>query len=156
MSKEVSLFLGLVMGFVFVGVAFAAATAKFEELFQPSWALDHFIHEGDLLKLKLDNYSGAGFVSKSKYMFGKVTVQLKLVEGDSAGTVTAFYMSSEGPNHNEFDFEFLGNTTGEPYSVQTNVYVNGVGNREQRLNLWFDPTKDFHSYSFFWNQRQVM
>jgi len=65
-------------------------------------------------------------------------------------------MSSEGPNHNEFDFEFLGNTTGEPYSVQTNVYVNGIGNREQRLNLWFDPTKDFHSYSIFWNQRQVV
>lgn len=65
-------------------------------------------------------------------------------------------MSSDGPNHNEFDFEFLGNTTGEPYLVQTNVYVNGVGNREQRMNLWFDPTKDFHDYSIFWNQRQVM
>lgn len=65
-------------------------------------------------------------------------------------------MSSEGTNHNEFDFEFLGNTTGEPYLVQTNVYVNGVGNREQRLSLWFDPTKDFHSYSIFWNQRQVV
>ncbi|PKI46414.1 hypothetical protein CRG98_033190 [Punica granatum] len=89
-------------------------------------------------------------------MFGKVTIQIKLVEGDSAGTVTAFYMSSEGPNHNEFDFEFLGNTTGEPYLVQTNVYVNGVGNREQRMNLWFDPTKDFHSYSLLWNQRQVV
>jgi xyloglucan:xyloglucosyl transferase len=106
--------------------------------------------------MKLDNYSGAGFSSKSKYMYGKVTTQIKLVEGDSAGTVTAFYMSSEGPNHNEFDFEFLGNTTGEPYLVQTNVYVNGVGNREQRLNLWFDPTKDFHSYSLLWNQRQVV
>lgn len=65
-------------------------------------------------------------------------------------------MSSDGPNHNEFDFEFLGNTTGEPYLVQTNVYVNGVGNREQRLGLWFDPTKDFHSYSVLWNQRQVL
>lgn len=65
-------------------------------------------------------------------------------------------MSSEGTNHNEFDFEFLGNTTGEPYLVQTNVYVNGVGNREQRLSLWFDPTKDFHSYSIFWNQRHVV
>jgi xyloglucan:xyloglucosyl transferase len=65
-------------------------------------------------------------------------------------------MSSEGPYHNEFDFEFLGNTTGEPYLVQTNVYVNGVGNKEQRLNLWFDPTKDFHSYSLLWNQRQVV
>ncbi|WJX49872.1 Xyloglucan endotransglucosylase protein 6 [Trifolium repens] len=133
-----------------------SSSSKFDELFQPSWALDHFVYEGNLLKLKLDNSSGAGFGSKSKYMFGKVSIQLKLVEGDSAGTVTAFYMSSDGPKHNEFDFEFLGNSTGEPYSVQTNVYVNGVGNREQRLNLWFDPTKDFHSYSIFWNQRQVV
>lgn len=39
------------------------------------------------------DFSGAGFGSKSKYMFGKVTIQLKLVEGDSAGTVTAFYVS---------------------------------------------------------------
>jgi len=37
--------------------------------------------------------AGAGFGSKSKYMFGKATIQLKLVEGDSAGTVTAFYVS---------------------------------------------------------------
>ncbi|GKC40666.1 xyloglucan endotransglucosylase/hydrolase protein 9-like protein, partial [Tanacetum coccineum] len=98
----------------------------------------------------------AGFSSKSKYMFGKVNIQIRLVQGDSAGTVTAFYMSSDGPKHHEFDFEFLGNTTGEPYLVQTNVYVNGVGNREQRLNLWFDPTKDFHTYSILWNQRQVV
>lgn len=37
--------------------------------------------------------AGAGFASKSKYMFGKVAIQLKLVDGDSAGTVTAFYVS---------------------------------------------------------------
>ncbi|KAK4255403.1 hypothetical protein QN277_008407 [Acacia crassicarpa] len=138
---------------VMVGLA---NSAKFDELFHPAWALDHFIYEGDVVKLKLDRYSGAGFASKSKYMFGKATILLKLVEGDSAGTVAAFYMSSDGPYHNEFDFEFLGNTTGEPYSVQTNLYINGIGNREQRLNLWFDPTKDFHSYSIFWNQRQVV
>ncbi|KAL3820992.1 hypothetical protein ACJIZ3_006897 [Penstemon smallii] len=144
-----------------IWVAFAAilgctSSSRFDELYQPSWAMDHFTYEGELIKMKLDNYSGAGFGSKSKYMFGKVTLQIKLVGGDSAGTVTAFYMSSEGAYHNEFDFEFLGNTTGEPYNVQTNVYVNGVGNREQRLNLWFDPTKDFHSYSILWNQRQVV
>nr|ACU23492.1 unknown [Glycine max] len=158
MSGSLGFFFVGLTSLLLVGVANAVANTsnKFDQLFQPSWAFDHFIHEGDLLKLKLDSFSGAGFTSKSKYMFGKVTIQLKLVEGDSAGTVTAFYMSSDGPNHNEFDFEFLGNTTGEPYSVQTNVYVNGVGNREQRLNLWFDPTKDFHSYSIFWNQRQVV
>lgn len=132
------------------------SSSKFDELFEPAWAMDHFVYQGETLKMKLDNFSGAGFSSKNKYMFGKVTVDIKLVEGDSAGTVTAFYMSSDGPKHHEFDFEFLGNTTGEPYVVQTNVYVNGVGNREQRLNLWFDPTTDFHSYSILWNQRQVV
>ncbi|KAM7489711.1 hypothetical protein LguiB_027195 [Lonicera macranthoides] len=153
----------LSMGWVFLGFSLAivllvgsASSARFDQLFQPTWAMDHFAYEGDTLKMKLDNYSGAGFQSKSKYMFGKVNIQIKLVEGDSAGTVTALYMSSEGPKHHEFDFEFLGNTTGEPYIVQTNVYVNGVGNREQRLNLWFDPTKDFHTYSILWNQRQVV
>ncbi|XP_068667911.1 xyloglucan endotransglucosylase protein 6-like [Aristolochia californica] len=131
-------------------------SSRFDQLFQPSWALDHVTYEGEVLKLKLDNYSGSGFSSKSKYLFGKTTIQIQLVEGDSAGTVTAFYMSSDGPTHNEFDFEFLGNTTGEPYLVQTNIYVNGVGNREQRLSLWFDPTIDFHSYSILWNQQQVV
>ncbi|KAK9155945.1 hypothetical protein Sjap_003425 [Stephania japonica] len=141
---------------VLSSVAGGVQSRNFDELFQASWALDHVINEGEQLKLKLDTYSGAGFASKSKYMYGKTTVQIKLAEGDSAGTVTAFYMSSEGPNHHEFDFEFLGNTSGEPVLVQTNIYVNGVGNREQRNSLWFDPTKDFHSYSILWNKRQVI
>ncbi|KAH6795978.1 hypothetical protein C2S51_036964 [Perilla frutescens var. frutescens] len=161
-SSDHKLFIEMLKWCVVVGIVAAFAvmgcvrSSRFDELFQPDWALDHFTYEGELVKMKLDSYSGAGFSSKRKYMYGKVTVQIKLVEGDSAGTVTALYMSSDGPYHNEFDFEFLGNTTGDPYLVQTNVYVNGVGNREQRLNLWFDPTKDFHSYSILWNQRQVV
>ncbi|KAK1305171.1 Xyloglucan endotransglucosylase/hydrolase protein 9 [Acorus calamus] len=134
----------------------ANSSTSFDELFQSSWASDHLIHEGDLLKLKLDNFSGAGFASKRKYMYGKTTAQIKLVEGDSAGTVTAFYMSSDGASHHEFDFEFLGNTTGEPYLVQTNIYIDGIGNREQRMDLWFDPTADFHSYSILYHPRQVV
>lgn len=52
---RMSCLLGLSLCFLFVGLV---ASSKFEELFQPGWAMDHFVHEGDLLKLKLDNYSG--------------------------------------------------------------------------------------------------
>lgn len=83
-------------------------------------------------------------------------MQIKLVPGDSAGTVTAYYLSSETSNHDELDFEFLGNSSGEPYILQTNVFSNGVGGREQRIYLWFDPSADFHSYSIAWSKQRIL
>lgn len=53
--SKMSVLVGFFVGLVMVGLV---SSAKFDELFQPSWALDHFMYEGELLRLKLDNYSG--------------------------------------------------------------------------------------------------
>lgn len=41
-----------------LSLLFSANAAKFSELYEPSWALDHVIYDGELLQLKLDNVSG--------------------------------------------------------------------------------------------------
>ncbi|GMN38349.1 hypothetical protein TIFTF001_007581 [Ficus carica] len=117
--------------------------------------------DGKTVHLTLDERTGSGFVSQDVYLHGFFSASIKLPADYTAGVVVAFYMSNGDvfeKNHDEIDFEFLGNIRGKEWRIQTNVYGNGstgVG-REERYNLWFDPSDDFHSYSILWTDSQII
>ncbi|KAG6394056.1 hypothetical protein SASPL_144634 [Salvia splendens] len=48
---------------------------------------------GQIWHLSLDHDAGCGFMTKQSYRFGWFSMKLKLVAGDSAGVVTAYYVS---------------------------------------------------------------
>jgi hypothetical protein len=80
---------------LFVRSFMVASAGTFDEDFDMSWG-DHrgnMLDKGKLLTLSLDRISGSGFQSKREYLFGRMDMQLKLVSGDSAGTVTAYYVN---------------------------------------------------------------
>jgi xyloglucan:xyloglucosyl transferase len=61
--------------------------------------------------------------------------------------------SGEG---DEIDMEFMGNSSGSPTVLNTNVWANGDGKKEHQFYLWFDPAADFHKYKIVWNDKNII
>ncbi|KAH7528917.1 hypothetical protein FEM48_Zijuj05G0128600 [Ziziphus jujuba var. spinosa] len=140
---------------------------NFYQDFDITWGVGRgkILNNGQLLTLTLDKASGSGFQSKNQYLFGKIDMQIKLVPGNSAGTVTAYYLRSEGSSWDELDFEFLGNLSGDPYIVHTNVYTQGKGDRDfyvdgtplrefknvESIGVKYPKNQPMKIYSSLWN-----
>ncbi|XP_071937460.1 xyloglucan endotransglucosylase/hydrolase protein 2-like [Coffea arabica] len=162
MYSHQQLMMDLVVVLLLCGVLLLPSTAKdvpFDDNYRITYGNDHvaFFNQGTQLQLSMDVHSGAGFGSKVNYGSGFFDMRIKVPNKDSAGVVTTFYLSSNSQYaHDEVDFEFLGNKEGKPYALQTNVFARGVGGREERTLLWFDPTADFHSYQILWNPYHIV
>ncbi|CAN1297383.1 Probable xyloglucan endotransglucosylase/hydrolase protein 28 [Linum perenne] len=91
--------------------------------------------------------AGSGFVSQDLYAHGYFSASIKLPADYTAGVVVAFYMSNGDTyekNHDEIDFEFLGNIRGKDWRIQTNIYGNGStsSGREERFYVDDVPIRE--------------
>ncbi|KAI4316016.1 hypothetical protein L6164_024036 [Bauhinia variegata] len=133
--KTVNCFVQIISCYCFLVAAWAG---DFYQDFQITWGDGHakILENGELLTLSLDKASGSNFQSTNEYLFGKINMQLKLIPDNSAGTIIAYYLTllffifNDGSAWDEIDFEFLGNLSGELYTLHTNVFTQGKGNRE--------------------------
>ncbi|TKV94709.1 hypothetical protein SEVIR_9G313400v4 [Setaria viridis] len=148
---------------VLAAASLDTSPVPFQAGFMPLFGGDNLVRspDGRSVRLKLDRRTGSGFVSKSAYHHGYFSASIKLPDDHTAGVVVAFYLSNGDVfprNHDEVDFELLGNRRGHEWRVQTNIYGNGSTSRgrEERYLLPFDPTLRHHAYAVAWTPTAIV
>ncbi|KAG0462035.1 hypothetical protein HPP92_020511 [Vanilla planifolia] len=153
----------VVLSAALMSTAFNVPSIAFDEGYEALFGERNIVRSsgGRTVKILLNQYSGSGFISSDLYYHGLFSASIKLPSDHTAGVVVAFYMSNGDifeKNHDEIDFEFLGNVRGKEWRVQTNVYGNGSTSRgrEERYLLPFDPTAEAHRYSVLWTNTTII
>ncbi|RZC77020.1 hypothetical protein C5167_001148 [Papaver somniferum] len=139
-------------------------TIDFYHGYRNLWGPQHQRVDKKSLTIWLDSNTGSGFKSIQPFRSGYFSTAIKLQPGYTAGVITSFYLSNSEVHpghHDEVDIEFLGTTPGKPYTLQTNVYIQGSGDgkiigREMKFHLWFDPTANFHNYAILWSPKEII
>lgn len=100
------------------------------------------------------NGCGGRFRSLQRYAVGSFTGSFRCAPGDTSGLLSSLYLSSlEGSRvQDEIDFEWLGHNKN---IVQTNFYVNGTGGHETWVDLGFDCSESFHTYTITYNTDEI-
>ncbi|GJP54097.1 hypothetical protein CLOM_g13209 [Closterium sp. NIES-68] len=114
--------------------------------------------DGGAIALTLDLAGGAGFESSDTFSFGTFSVDAMMPAGYSAGVCATFFLQSgDYAQRNELDFEFLGSPNSSAgMTLQTNVFMAGVGEQEHLSAFGFDPAAAFHTYTIQWGPDQTV
>jgi beta-glucanase (GH16 family) len=106
-------------------------------------------------------YDGVEYRSIDTITFGKVEASMRFAKGSGVvSSLVLIYTPWPPDDWNELDIECLGNTTGE---VQFNHMVNiPPADPEtehlqfpEKIDLGFDPTSSFHTYTIEWLPNSV-
>lgn len=107
------------------------------------------------IAITYDIRNGARWRTTHRFESGIFSAKIKTPAGNTSGLNCSFYLSSlEGDKtQDEIDFEFLGKDKG---IIQTNVYTQGAGNREEIHQLGFDSSEAFHEYAIHWSSNEIL